>query len=106
MENVKLIELLELVKQSIIDRHLTFDSGICKVLEILFKEHKLTYSECVYLKRFIYLNKPTNLNVFSEFTENEYWSNNDCYWWSTMFKAPETRKIRIDYLTKLIDNIK
>ena len=78
--------------------------GICAVIHKLFENNQITKKE--YLETFQYLdaNKPTPENEYKEFTENDYWLGG-VYWWKNMLFYEQTRRIRISYLHKLINNL-
>ncbi len=103
MKRTKLKELLVMVRQYIIDDYC--QTGICDAIANLGFNHEWDKHRLIYLKQYIVDNKPNLSNEYKEFTDNHYWINN-LYWWTPICKAPETKQNRIDYLTKLIDNIK
>ncbi len=85
---------------------LNHDSGgMCGALNSLNISNKITYIESEIIKSFLFFNKPTRLNEYKEFTQNKHWVNTK-FWWSPIDEEIETRKVRIDYLNKLIANIK
>ncbi len=79
--------------------------GICKVINKLLSSQRISLREHFDINRFIEDNKPTPKNEYKEFTENEYWVGS-IYWWKVMWFYPLTRRIRIAYINKLIENIK
>ncbi len=79
--------------------------GICSGLEVLYQRNKISLSEHQAVSSFIKANKPTVNNLYKEFMENRFWIDST-YWWSQIYKEPETVKIRANYLSKLISNIK
>lgn len=81
------------------------DNGICAVIYYLRLNKFISVSEASQVVEFLYANKPTNKNEYSEFMDNEFWCDKLC-WWKTISNAPETKQIRIDYLKKLISKIK
>ncbi len=84
-------------------------TGICRTFYTLMSNKDITYDEIYIVKMFININKPTKRNKYKEFTKNPYWTNfvdSYSYWWTEIHIAPETKQIRIDYLTALINNIK
>ncbi len=105
MGNNRLKELFELVKQDITDTENRFQTGICKSINKLQIQNKMSYIEEAHLKGYLKQNKPTKDNQYAEFTKNKYWLN-DSYWWYVIEDVPQTKQIRIDFLTKLIANIK
>ncbi len=107
MENTRLVEILEMVKENLIETEAQYQTGICRSIEKLSHDHKIKYLEEILIKKHLYLHKPTKTNEYAKFTENQYWYDyyND-YWWSEIKCANETKQIRIDYLTAVIDNIK
>ena len=91
-----------------------FIYGICSILTHLIDNNIIDEKERNQLKELLNTNKPSKHNEFKDFYGNEYWvgmthpkySIFAGYWWQPMYDALETRQIRIDYLTKLITNIK
>lgn len=106
MENVRRKEILEEVV-FLLGNEKMFRKGICDVLTYLYEVDKLTFWEWSFLKNFLKNKKPKDnpRTKYREFTKNKYWLGT-LYWWNPMYEAPETRQIRIDYLTKVINNIK
>ena len=86
--------------------------SICDSLLTLWIRHQITKFEHDCIKELLVINKPTHLNEYKEFTENPYWrghkinSINDGFWWKMTTLYPETKQIRMDYLTALINNLK
>ncbi len=106
METKRLIEILKLVRNELIFDTTTFhELGICNVFSYLKQNNFVSFSEANYVIDYIYKNKPNNQNDYAEFMNNQYWCDK-MYWWNRMYINPETRQIRIDYLAKLIDNVK
>ncbi len=105
METNRLIEILELTKENLITKQSYREYGICGEFSELLKNKLITSDEKDDVIHFLYLNKPTYKNDYKEFRESEYWFG-VLYWWKPIYKEPATRQIRIDYLTKLIANIK
>ncbi len=105
MESKRLIEILELTKEKLINKK-RFQYGICAELgELLYDDKIISNDEKNYVKDFLYSNKPTFENDYKEFRESNYWLGS-VYWWNSITFRPQTRQIRIDYLTKLIANVK
>ncbi len=106
MKTERLIEILNLVRHELIfDENGYHDLGICGVFTYLKLYCFISVVESNKTIRYIYDNKPNKDNEYSEFMDNEYWCDKLC-WWSRMCVVPETRQIRVDYLSKLIANIK
>ncbi len=103
--NDRLKEIFELMITNLIERPLTLDTGICKVIEVLSREKIITLNETKFVKQYLFLNKPSVFNQYKEFTQNEYWLGR-VFWWNVICDAPETKQIRIDFITALINNIK
>ena len=105
MEKQRIIEIFECIKNNIIKDTRYYSTGICFGLAVLLTAKEITQFEYYFLLDYLRDNKPTPINQYKEFTQNEYWINIS-YWWVNMGKQPETRQIRVDYLTALINNIK
>ncbi len=85
--------------------------SICDTFHYLLSTNAISFEEYRKINVFINDNKPSFTNEFKEFTKNRYWNCNPLvlqisYWWKTIYEAPETQQIRIDYLRKLINNLK
>ena len=107
MESLQLKEILTKTLANFKTSSITNQLGICQTLFGLYYTHQyLTYNEYREVSAYLHENKPTKDNQYSEFTENEYWRPISNFWWSTVKDKPNTKEIRIDYLTKLIANIK
>lgn len=78
--------------------------GICAVIHTLFETDKISKKEYIETFQFLDANKPTPENQYKEFTENVYWVGG-VYWWKNMLFYENTRRIRISYLNKLINNL-
>lgn len=91
-------ELLQLVIDSLRKGGRGF--GICAEISNLFLGDFINTKEFDRLYFLIKTNKPTKTNRFKEFTQNEYWIDDD-FWWYTMSYFKPTIEIRIDYLEKL-----
>ena len=109
MESERIIEILEAVKELLKDEK--YKSGICGVLNIvnfIKVDIRMSFEELREVEIFLRKNKPTRTNIYKEFIPTDSYFNyhNFGYWWLPIFTAPETRQIRIDYLTALISNIK
>ncbi len=105
MESKKQIELLDLIRTRLINRK-NSQLGICYILVYIGSEKLVSSKDSRFITNLLKENKPTSDNEYKEFFESEFWFDNDGYWWKPINEAPETRQIRIDYLTKLIGNIK
>lgn len=105
MDNTRLIELLEQIKDTLIKGESYTLFGICAEVQQLFDENKIDEFEMKKLNKFIFKNKPTLDNEYAEFMNNQFWKNTG-YWWNSIAYQPKTKQIRVDYLTKLIGNIK
>lgn len=82
-------------------------TGICKEIKKLFANNVITIEEETYLIYYLLDNRPSENNDYKEFMVYPYWENsNNPYWWSRIGSYPKTKQIRIDYLNKLIANIK
>ncbi len=103
MTNQRKIQLLELVKQYLTDYAYY---GICETFAILESRNPVncTSEELNSLQHFIYDNKPSKDNQYAYFMDYETWLGKR-FWWERITDAPQTRKIRIDFITKLIENI-
>ncbi len=82
-----------------------FKKGICDAVTYLCENDTLNYLELIEFREFIRDNKPTAENEYKEFTQGEYWVD-EMYWWYPIYRVSDTREIRVEYLTKLINNIK
>ncbi len=115
MENYRLKEILELTKANLIKNTWYSQYGICKELREVFfpvidifaiEQNSNDIRDYKFVIHYLEENKPTPNNQYAEFTNNIYWTVNSRYWWKTIDNFPETKEIRIDYLTALINNIK
>ncbi len=109
MESNRLKELFELTKETLIKGEERYQYGICKAINEVFDvTNSFNIREYKFVKKYLFDNKPTPDNEYKEFTNNEYWDKNKLvlFWWKPIDDFPKTKQIRIDYLTKLIDNIK
>ena len=98
-----MIEILELVKEGLNTKKF----GICHVLVVLCSEKKISTKESREIEHILSENKPNPYNEYKEFTQNPYWGiTKNGYWWSPIIDASATRQIRIDYIAKLIENLK
>ncbi len=104
MEAPKLKELVELVKHTMIGESYN-QTGMCCIINKLYEQNLITYSEKKIIKEFLDKNKPTPENEYKEFRQSKYWID-EGYWWYEIYVFNDTKQIRIDYLTKLISNIK
>ncbi len=92
--------------------------GICGIISHLYNNDNITNEEKIQLKDFLGKNKPNPDNQFKEFCDNKFWVDRLLslnqqnvyagYWWLPIYSYPnnETRQIRIDYITKLIETLK
>lgn len=104
MESKRKIELFNLMLSNLInDKGRIFDTGICRLATNLFQTDIIGYYEKEELLEVLKKNKPVQNpdNIFFEFTLIPTWKNNS-YWWSPIYKARETKDVRIAYLQKLI----
>lgn len=104
MTNERKIQILELLKT-----YLTENAhyGICETFSILqaYNNVYCTNGEIIIIQQFIYDNKPNKNNQYAYFMDNEKWIGKR-FWWERICDYPETRKLRIDFIQALIDNIK
>ncbi len=106
MKAEQLISHFNLVKESLINGNVKDQYGICKAInEVYYKNSDVTFVNTLTVEKYLFDNKPTPDNQYAEFTKNEYWLGG-VYWWKCIDDFPQTKQIRIDYLTKLISNIK
>ena len=83
------------------------DAGICKIARHVLQINRYSAKDIAYFDKFLLANKPSThkRNKYREFTQNPYWNDN-LFWWKVLLYFPETRKIRMDYLDKVIENLK
>lgn len=106
METNRLIQLLELIKNHLIIGNENNQSGICKAVdEVYAKYHDINCNEYVFIKQYLNTNRPTPINEYKQFYQQIVWLDNN-YWWRPIHKEPQTKQIRINFLTELINNIK
>lgn len=105
MEKQRIIDIFESIKNSIITDTRYYNTGICFGLAVLLSTKEISETEYHFLMDYLKENKPTPNNRYKKFTQNVFWLNTG-YWWVNMGKTPQTRQIRVDYLTALISNIK
>lgn len=106
------IEIFEEIKVLLEDN--SFTHGICDVIMFLAKNDVISIDEAIKVRELMEVHKPTPDNQYKEFTDSDFWLGdiNHHYhpllgfWWKQLRTNPETRKIRIDYVAKLIDNLK
>ncbi len=79
--------------------------GICNIIYKLVDNDIICCISAMELSRVIKANRPSKQNQYKQFTDNKYWIDRG-FWWTEILIAPETKKIRIAFLNKLIDNIK
>lgn len=107
MKRTRKIELLEIVKQRLIDGNPLEQTGICYELSKLTSFGVCTNIEVSELKFFLLSNKPTKHNEFASYIDDVNWYDNySGYWWLTINFKLETKQIRINYLTDLINKLK
>ena len=104
------IELFELVKETLRTDIVGYDTGICQVIHGIHLQDKCNKTEYLEILHTLRINKPTSRNQFKKFYKNVNWVTGVYatrgYWWEEINQEPETRQIRIDYLTALIENLK
>ena len=105
MESTRLKYLFKLALQHLVVGNKEEQYGICHLIHFIWIDGICTYDEKVFLMNYLFNNRPTKENEYKEFTENNYWTDTS-FWWRPIFDIYSTKKIRIAYLTKLIDNIK
>ncbi len=105
MKSTRLKYLFELILQHLIVGNKEEQMGICIIIRTLWVESICTYEEKVFIINYLFVNRPTKENEYKEFTENKHWTDNS-FWWRPIHDIFSTKQIRIDYLTKLIANIK
>ncbi len=105
MNSKRLVEIFEMIKENLINGETYVQNGICGNIAELFGNNKMTFTERDYIRNYLFSNKPKLNNIYSDFFKNEYWID-DAYWWEKISLNHKTKQIRIDYLTKLIANIK
>ena len=107
MEKDRQIEILNQVIFYLSNEKLLFTKGICEVITYLSEIGYITELECFIIKQLMKLKKPnkSSRTKYVKFTKNPHWLNG-LYWWSPIYEAPETRQIRIDYLTEVVENLK
>ena len=104
------IEILELVKDNLADNE-HIDS-ICHSLTVLVINNLVTVEEQTEILVLLQKNKPDTDNQYKEFAVKPLWKGDIHnfptfgYWWVKTGLEPLTRKIRTDYLKKLISNLK
>ncbi len=98
------IQLLEQIKLFLTEKA---HYGICETFTILVAHNNVycTSDELQQIQLYVLENKPTLTNQYSEYMKHESWLGKR-FWWDRICDAPETRQIRIDFITALIDNLK
>ncbi len=108
METERLILVLEKIKELLNDDY--FTRGICSVIEYIGNKglFNLTTDEFLYVQNYIDKNRPTYDNGFKNcLSQKHFWVyDKNGYWWTPMYLAPETRKLRIIYMEILITKTK
>ena len=106
------IEIFKEVKILLEDK--CFKNGICETIEFLQRNDVINIKEAVKIRWVMEENKPTIENDFKEFTNTDLWIGDVKnyqhpllgFWWKPICSNPETRQIRIDYIAKLLTNLK
>ena len=112
IEKNRVIKLLKAIKTELSKENTLYNrTGICQALRRIQPANNCTHEESCFIMRYLNLHKPTADNDYKEFMIAPYWGleyrqGESDFWWSEIYLYPETRQIRIDYLTKLIDNFK
>ncbi len=104
MENNRMKELFELARETLANGDPTRQSGICAILRNMAKTEVITFDDRLHLLNYMKKNKPTKFNQYKELTKKHFWLNSS-YWWYEIHLEPQTKQIRLDYLTMLINNI-
>ncbi len=107
MESKRLARILTMVKLLLYNYR--FNKGMCDAVSKLQLYDKIDQFEKVQIIEYLDSNIPTKDNEYKEFTESPYWRNPTStfqLWWDAMAYSKEARVIRINYLKKLIANIK
>lgn len=112
MRKDRQIEILNLVKTLL--GYTDFCHGICGVVNSLLFNKGISIDEHSETINLLNENKPTPDNQYKVFTENDFWVDItipshtifEGYWWLPIYRNESMRQIRIDYITKLIDNLK
>lgn len=81
-----------------------YNYGLCGEISDMYAFEDITKEECDVVKRFIEINKPS-AQKHGEFTKKSMHWINEHFWWETMQDMPETRQVRIDFLTKLLNEL-
>ncbi len=110
METERLKELFLKVKNYIANKTF-YGKGICKTIRELYNDDLIDDFEYDYLISYLQKNYPTKDNDYKEFMDSPYWNSHSSadgiyFWWQVNRYDNQTNQIRINYLTKLIDNIK
>ena len=79
-------------------------TGICSCVNRLVINKVITARERLIIEGHLNANKPSS-KIHTEFTESKHWLGN-IYYWYIIGAEPETRQIRIDFLTKLLNELK
>lgn len=106
METERLIELLNLLKTEFTNRVSSDQTGLCKEISLLYRNGKITLREKQILKIYLENNKPTPDNQYSDFTYQRYWIDSSYWWYAITVGVPILKKVRIEYLERLIANVK
>lgn len=82
-----------------------YGRGICSEALGLAYDGFINENERILIDKYIRQNNPFFNKRFSRFTKTPYFLQLSPFYWSRMDKHPETRQIRIDYLTQLKDSL-
>lgn len=109
METKRQIEILNNIITELYKAQYIY--GLCGILSIMLFNKEISEEEFFFTQKLLEENKPTPYNQFSEFCINKYWVVNydsvyHGYWWLPMYHNKDTRKVRIEFMTKLIETIK
>lgn len=112
MRKDRQIEILNLVKTLL--GNTDFCHGLCGVVNSLLFNKAISIDEHSEIIKLLNDNKPSSINQFSKFYHNENWVDItkpshvifEGYWWLPIYHGDGTRKIRIKYITKLINYLK
>lgn len=104
MNTNRQIEILELIINCLTDGDSNFQLGIFSCLSHLYFTDDVTAYEYIDTKKLLRINRPTENNQYKEFFK--VICDKDIYWWKPINLNIETKQIRIDYLNKLLSNIK
>ena len=109
MEIQHQIEILEKLKENLIiedNKGTPLFKGMCAQLRVMFIMEIIKDDEEKETLKFLRDNIPTYDNQFKEFTESILWKNPQSkheFWWETKTFYPDGLKIRIAFVTALIN---